>query len=137
MPITFHPEQRMILVCNFDTGFRPPEMVKVRPVVVLSPQRHNRETCIVVPVSTTAPYPVEAFHHKLEPASLPERLRGNVCWIKGDMVTTVANWRLDRVRAGKKPDGTRLYVAYKITEVDWAAVQRAIGVALGLGDRLA
>ena len=136
MPITFHPEQRMVLMCNFDTGFRAPEMVKIRPVIVLSAQRHNRETCIIVPVSTTKPYPIETFHHRLEPASLPDRLRKAESWVKGNMITTVANWRLDRVRVARNPDGSRQYVAHKITVADWAAVQQAVAVAIGLGHRL-
>lgn len=126
----------MILMCDFSTGFREPEMVKVRPVIVLSPQRHNRETCVVVPLSTTQPDPIQGFHHKLESASLPERLRGATSWVKGDMITTVANWRLDRVRAGRSREGVRTYVAHKVTNVDWAAVQHAIAIALGLGNRL-
>ena len=125
----------MVVMCNFDTGFRPPEMIKIRPVIVLSAQRHNRETCVVVPVSTTKPYPIEAFHHKLEPASLPDRLRKSESWVKGNMITTVANWRLDRVRVARNPDGSRQYVAHKITVADWSAVQQvAVPGNTGLQD---
>lgn len=126
----------MILMCDFSTGFREPEMVKVRPVIVLSPQRHNRETCIVVPLSTTEPDPIESFHHKLENESLPSRLQREVNWVKGNMVTTVALHRLDRVRAGRSPEGIRQYVAHKVTMIDWAATQKAVAIALGVGNRL-
>lgn len=136
MAITFHPEPRMILMCDFTTGFRPPEMVKVRPVIVLSPQRHNRDTCIVVPLSTTEPDPIEGFHHKLDPESLPLRLRDETTWVKGDTITTVAHWRLDRVRTGRSREGVRTYVAHKISAIDWAATQHAIAIALGMGNRL-
>ena len=37
--LPFQPKPGMLLMCDFDTGFRPPEMVKVRPVVVISPGR--------------------------------------------------------------------------------------------------
>ena len=30
MPITFHPHAGVVLICDFSTGFQPPEMVKRR-----------------------------------------------------------------------------------------------------------
>ena len=36
MPISKHPPQGSILTANFDQGFKKPEMVKLRLVVVLS-----------------------------------------------------------------------------------------------------
>jgi uncharacterized protein YifN (PemK superfamily) len=136
MAISFHPEPRMVLMCDFSTGFREPEMVKVRPVIVLSPQRNNRGTCIVAPLSATAPHPVHGFHHKLDPLSLPLRLRLAETWVKGDMVTTVGLHRLDRVRAGRSREGMRLFTAHKVTALDWPATQHAVAIALGLGSRL-
>ncbi|TAM88997.1 MAG: hypothetical protein EPN41_04700 [Candidimonas sp.] len=48
-----------IVICNFDTGFRVPEMVKQRPVVVISKtSTHARGLCTVVPLSTTLPVPM-------------------------------------------------------------------------------
>jgi hypothetical protein len=29
MPLTFHPKPGTIVICDYSTGFRPPEMVKV------------------------------------------------------------------------------------------------------------
>jgi uncharacterized protein YifN (PemK superfamily) len=31
MPLTFHPNAGDIVICDYSTGFQPPEMVKVRP----------------------------------------------------------------------------------------------------------
>jgi len=126
----------MVLMCDFSTGFKPPEMVKVRPVIVVSPQRHNRDTCIVVPLSSTEPDPIESFHHKLDPLSLPSKLRAETSWVKGDMITAVALHRLDRVRNGRSAAGARLYVSHKVTPIDWAATQHAVAIALGMGNRL-
>ena len=56
-PITFHPKPGHVLICDFNTGFRPPEMVKKRPVVVISESRQQLVT--VVPLSTTEPNPIE------------------------------------------------------------------------------
>ena len=50
-------------------------MVKQRPVVVVSPKTLKRNRLVtVVPLSTRAPDPVQKFHHKLDPASLPPSL---------------------------------------------------------------
>jgi mRNA interferase MazF len=44
-----------ILICDFSSGFVEPEMVKVRPVVVISPKPRKsiHSLCTVVPLSTT------------------------------------------------------------------------------------
>ena len=41
-------------MCDFDTGFKAPEMVKKRPVVVISPRRRrsSAQFYTVVPLST-------------------------------------------------------------------------------------
>ncbi len=61
MPITFVPDPGDVLMCDFTTGFQPPEMVKVRKVVVLSPRSRTAmpDTLLVVPLSKTAPVPRE------------------------------------------------------------------------------
>jgi mRNA interferase MazF len=133
MAITFHPEARMVLMCNFDTGFRAPEMTKIRPVVVLSPQRHNASTCLIVPLSTTEPAPIESYHHLLDVMSLPSRLRSAPTWVKSNMVNAVSLDRLDRIKDGKcKTTGKRLYVTHKVIWDDWLAIQRAVAIAAGI-----
>lgn len=134
MPITFKPSTGMVLMCNFDTGFQSPEMVKVRPVVVLSPQRNNGQTCTVVPLSSTAPEIMGPVHHEIDPLSLPARLRKvGPIWAKCDMVTTVGLARLDRVKDGRDGAGKRRYVAQSVTLDDLLAIRRAVLIALGLG----
>ena len=104
----FQPKPGMLLMCDFDTGFKPPEMVKVRPVVVISPgrKRSRARLCTVVPLSSAAPKPVESFHCRINPQSLPRTLRRRRdSWAKCDMLYTVSVDRLDRVRVnrGGKP----------------------------------
>jgi mRNA interferase MazF len=131
MAITFHPKPGTVLMCDFNTGFRAPEMVKKRPVVVISKSRQQLVT--VVPLSTTKPYPLEACHHELKDASLPACLRSGRHWAKCDMVNTVAFWRLDRVRAGKHPvTGKRIYVSHIVCPEDLAAIRKAVAHVLGL-----
>lgn len=134
MALPFHPDPGTLLVCNFDTGFRPPEMVKVRPVVVVSPRRRRgAELCTVVPLSTTRPEPEEPFHHRMDRRSLVGRYaRAEATWAKCDMLYTVSLERLDRVKVDKDARGKRRYVAQQIIEADWQAIRRCVALALGL-----
>jgi uncharacterized protein YifN (PemK superfamily) len=126
MPLTFHPDPGTIVVCDF-TGFRAPEMVKVRPVVVLSPRlRQHQEVVTVVPLSRTRPERIERFHHLLRPGAYPPAGEHEV-WAKADMVTTVALARLDRVRLGS---GEHTSFALPLAELD--AIRRCVRFALGL-----
>lgn len=55
MPLHFPVARGMIVLCDY-SGFRPPEMVKRRPVIVLSPRlAHRQHLATVVPLSTTVP----------------------------------------------------------------------------------
>ncbi len=134
MSITFHPQPGMVLICDFSTGFRAPEIVKRRPVVVISPRtRRKTQLCIVVPLITTPPVPVELHHHCLDPASLPAPLATRQTWAKCDMLMTVSLVRLDRVKMGKDPaTGKRIYASGTVTPSDLKAIQIAVLSALGL-----
>jgi len=99
-------------MCNFGEGFQAPEMVKNRPVVVLSPKlKRCSGLCTVVPISTVLPDPMEKWHYKLPQASLPNAklFIGKQSWVKGDMIYRVSFHRLDRIRIGKDGNGKRLY----------------------------
>jgi uncharacterized protein YifN (PemK superfamily) len=87
MAITYHPKPGTIVLCNYDTGFAPPEMVKRRPAVVVSPQTHTRAgLCTVVPLSTTPPKPVLAYHCLvvIDPP-LPDPWTAKEAWVTCDM----------------------------------------------------
>jgi uncharacterized protein YifN (PemK superfamily) len=135
MAIKFHPKRGTVLICDFTTGFKPPEMVKRRPVVVIS-SRPNRKTqlCIVVPLSTTPPVPVEGHHHQLDSRSLPGSLSTKPTWAKCDMILTVSMDRLDRVKTGKDKNGKRLYSSQAVTEDDFKAIKKSVLYALGFTD---
>src|ERR1035437_6405283 len=100
MPITFVPSPGDVLMCDFSTGFMPPEMVKVRRVVVLSPRNRVRipGTYIVVPISKTTPSPPEGCHCEFKARSYEFFHPVESVWAKADMVVSVAAHRLDRVR---------------------------------------
>jgi uncharacterized protein YifN (PemK superfamily) len=97
MTIPFHPNAGTILVCDFH-GMVKPEMVKTRPVVVISPRRRRHSgLCTVVPLSTTIPDPVMKWHYKMQFAQplSPDWTETDV-WIKCDMIYTVSFERLNR-----------------------------------------
>ena len=133
MSLNFVPRPGTLLICNFDTGFRPPEMVKKRPVVVISPKRRRGNAlCTVVPLSTTMPNPVEPFHHQMEARSLPGIYAENTTWAKCDMLATVSRERLDRVLIREKRNGKRRYLAVQVTTEDLDAIRSGVINALGL-----
>jgi mRNA interferase MazF len=128
VPLNFHPHPGTIVICDFSTGFRPPEMVKARPVVVISPRRRASGIVTVVPLSSTAPSPVEPWHYQLPPGLYP--LARRVMWAKCDMVTAVSLNRLDRVRS-KNSAGQRTHATYQIGPADLAAILGGVRAALG------
>ena len=89
MGLKFHPNRGAILICDYSSGFRPPEMVKARPVVIISP-RHRRRPglCTVVPLSSSEPEPIEPYHHELSVGAYP--LAKGRMWAKCDMLATVS-----------------------------------------------
>lgn len=96
--INWQPQPGQILICHFGLGFRPPEMVKTRPVMVISPKtRIWTKLCIVVPISSRAPDPAEHHHFKLPKGLLPDR-KYEEAWIKADTVMAVSCHRLDRLK---------------------------------------
>jgi mRNA interferase MazF len=118
-------------MCDF-TGFKAPEMVKYRPVVVVSRQlnaRHN--LCTVVPLSTREPNPVCDYHHLMDVDSMPGKLKKKASWAKCDMLFTVALARLDRLK-GPKKNGKRTYLTGVATDIDMVAIQRGILCGLSL-----
>lgn len=122
----------MVVMCDF-SGFQEPEMVKRRPVVVLSPRRRRGPGLFtVVPLSATVPNPVEPYHYRLHQASLPGEFGAKETWVKGDMLYTVSIRRLDRIKVGPLADGTRQYAIGRLTPDDWRATQRCVLAGLGL-----
>lgn len=54
MSLRFPPKLGTIVICDYSTGFCPPEMVKHRLAIVVSPRLPHRDgLCTVVPLSAT------------------------------------------------------------------------------------
>jgi uncharacterized protein YifN (PemK superfamily) len=126
--LSFHPDRGSIVICDYSTGFRPPEMVKVRPVVVVSPRRRSTRLLTVVPISSSAPMPAEPWHYLLPSGRYPPA-RGPV-WVKADLVSTVAIDRLDRVKV-RDVRGIQIYCVFQLEPCDMRAIDAAVKAALG------
>lgn len=125
MALTFYPKPGMILVCDFK-GYIAPEIIKTRPVVVISPAHLKRHDLItVVPLSTTAPNPVEDYHYLLKGSPVPGSAR--VAWAKCDLVATVCRGRLDRVRIARGN-----YQVGHISPQQVRAIRLAVACSLGI-----
>lgn len=130
MPLTYQPPAGVVVYCDF-SGFVQPEMVKTRPVVVLARNKKNNKLVTVVPISSTEPDTLQAYHHELLPNPIPDK-PGVRSWAKCDMLTTVFIARLDRVKQ-KLPNGKRTYLTPAISRSDFQAIQQCVVNALNLG----
>lgn len=139
MPITIHPKTGQILLCDFSSGFREPEIVKSgRPVVVLSPPMRGRSSLVTIAaLSTEAPTPVMPYHLELPRASMPQlgRFQERASWVKGDMIYTVGFHRLDLIRLGKRDPrtGKRIYFKQRIGRERMRQIHACVVHGLGLG----
>lgn len=134
MAIQFHPGQGVVVICDYSTGFIVPEMVKRRPAIVICPKIAGRPgLCTVVPLSTTPPDPVMPYHSEIKlPFGLPHPFDADTQWVKGDMVAAVSFDRLDLIRLGKRPDGSRRYLITPIGEELMGVVQGCVLNGIGL-----
>ncbi len=133
MVLRFHPKEGMFLVCDY-RGYEKPEMVKRRPVVVISPRFRTREgLCTVVPLSCSIPDPVMPYHVLLElDHPLGGRWQQMTLWAKCDMVTVASFKRLDLIRIGKTKDGRRLYNYTRLDDDKLLDLRQAVARSIGL-----
>lgn len=127
MSLLYQPKPRTVVMCDF-AGYVAPEMVKVRPVVVIAKHRHNRRLVTIVPLSTTEPDQLADHHHELSVNPLPDKPHTS-CWAKCDMVATVALARLDRYQVGRNQ-----FVTPEVSVADFAAIRAGVASALNLTD---
>jgi uncharacterized protein YifN (PemK superfamily) len=134
VPINFNPVAGTILLCDY-TGSIPPEMLKRRPVVVVSPSFKGRyRLATVVALSTTAPNQIAAYHYELAMnLPLPGRWNAARMWVKGDMLLAASFDRLDRFMVGKTAAGVRTYQSFQVPAGTLPDIQKAVLNGLGLG----
>lgn len=122
--LQFHPKAGTVLICDF-SGNIVPEIIKRRPVVVITPRLPLRDgLCTVVPLSTKAPDHPQPFHVRLETNYLPDQDFDS--WAKCDLVCSVSMKRLDRIKVGH-----RRYIAPGVSSSDLSAIRLGVLAALG------
>jgi uncharacterized protein YifN (PemK superfamily) len=115
--IQFQPKPGTILACHFGLGFEKPEMVKTRPVMVISGhQRVWTRVCVVVPISSKRPLEIRPHHYQL-PRGLVPGDKYPEAWVKGDMVIAVGSHRLDRIKTRFRQYVAPVAPAEVLTEV--------------------
>ncbi|WP_200291341.1 type II toxin-antitoxin system PemK/MazF family toxin [Rhodospirillum rubrum] len=88
MSLKFPPTPGTIVICDDNTGFKAPEMVKERLAVVVSPRLPYRDgLCTVVPLSTSPPRAGIRYQCKVAlPFDAPPPMRAlsngrkRICW---------------------------------------------------------
>jgi mRNA interferase MazF len=134
MALKYPVVPKTILLCDYNMGgFRAPEMVKRRPVVVLVgrlPRRDYLHT--VVPLSGSES---GANHHcRIElDEPLPGKFAQTVWWVKADMVSTVCFERLDLFRTERDHEGKRKYLnQLKVSDENFELIKERVRIALTL-----
>lgn len=134
MAIREHPELGAILRCDFSAGFKEPEMVSFRPVVVISPKIQARpQLCTIVALSTTPPLKEMPYHCQINiHPPLPRPFESDGVWVKGDMVYSVGFHRLDLFRMGKDRSGKRIYRYKPLSDDIIKKIQTCVLHGIGL-----
>ncbi|NLZ10860.1 MAG: type II toxin-antitoxin system PemK/MazF family toxin [Alcaligenaceae bacterium] len=136
--LQIHLKTGELVICSFDTGFMAPEMIKTRPVLVISKSStHWRGLCTVIPFSTTPPEKVERWHvlvrnplHRLLPPS-QRFAQATEMWAKCDMITTIGFSRI--TRPYDRQNGSRKYVSVRLSDADLDAVFAGVRAYLPAG----
>lgn len=124
--IQFHPKKGTVLICDF-RGNEVPEIVKKRPVVVVTPRLPYRDhLATVVPLSTTAPEHEVPYVVKLKGyyGNDPQKPQQ---YAKCDLICSVSFKRLDRVKVA-----FRKFISPELSSEDLEAVIHGVRAALGL-----
>jgi mRNA interferase MazF len=134
LSILYPVPRRAIVLCDYSLGgFRPPEMVKRRPAVVVSPRLPHRNGLFsVVALSGTEPEKPVPYVVRIELGEpLPAPFSASVWWAKCDMVATVAAERLDLFRTARSPEGKRKFIQPRLDAEVFQSLM--LGVLYGLG----
>ena len=134
MGIRHHPQIGTVVLCDFSSGFIPPEMTKKRPAIIISKAIKARPNlCTVVAMSTTKPTKLMPYHVEIDlPFSLPRPYDAKRVWVKGDMINSVGFQRVDLFRLGRDKSGKRLYLTNPLPDDLIALVQSRVLHSLGL-----
>lgn len=135
MGLKFSPKLGQIIICDYSTGFREPEMVKKRLAVVVSPRLPNRDgLCTVVPLSTSPSRTGIRYQCRIElPFPAPMPYEGAIKWAKCDLIATLSYHRMSLpYTARDHVTGKRNYIQMVLPADEMSRIRHAILNALGL-----
>jgi mRNA interferase MazF len=135
MSLQFAPQQGLVVICDYSTGFKEPEMVKKRLAVVISKRLPYRDQlCTVVPLRTTPAREGIRYQCKIElPFEAPAPYEGKVKWAKADMLATLAHHRMTLPSTGRDPmTGKRKYLKIVLEAAELRKIRLAMLYALSL-----
>jgi uncharacterized protein YifN (PemK superfamily) len=135
MALKFPPKPGMIVICDYTTGFREPEMVKERLAIVISSRLPHRDRlCTVVPLSTTPARAGIRYQCRIElPFDAPSPYEGRIKWAKADMLATVSFDRIGLPYTGRdRATGKRKYLQIVVSIDELTRVRRDVLFSIGL-----
>ena len=133
MPIQYNPNKGQVLMCDFSEGFKEPEMVKERAVIVFKSSGRSK-LVTVIPLSSVARNPKQNHHMVVPNMELPNTawFKNRDSWLKGYMVYTVGWHRLSLVRMGKST-GRRNYYTGRLSLPMLKELDKCVLNGIGLG----
>ncbi|MDC5702974.1 type II toxin-antitoxin system PemK/MazF family toxin [Vibrio europaeus] len=133
MGLKYSPKVGQILMCNFN-GFKEPEMVKDRPVLVIGTRPNGHRLATIVCLSTTEPDRIQPYHMQLDDNHLPRHRFFNkgTTWVKADMVYTLSLDRLSYVSLGSM-NGKRQYFQNRLGRETMKEVYSSVLHGFNLG----
>lgn len=131
MALSYYPRAGEVVLCHYDRTALGAEMIKSRPAVIVGPRLRRRGDLVgVVPLSTTRPVSLEAYHCEIVlDRPLPKPFDAPVMWAKCDMYSSVSLLRLDRFKAAR--GGNRQWTTGRVDESQLVALRAAVLYGLG------
>lgn len=136
MPLLKPPNVGAVVLCMFPDELMVPEMIKTRPVVVISPRIPGRyDLTTIIPLSTTEPNPFLPHHCEIPIRLMPKSLQSEAThvWAKCDMLYTFSITRLDRFKSGRdRKTGKRLYETGQLELEQIQQIRCCIAAGIGI-----
>lgn len=134
MPLQYPPDRGEVLICDFENYLPKGEMVKQRPVIVLSPRiAQRRDIVTVVALSTTEPLTYLNYHLEITfDPPYSKKYSSMTMWLKGDMLYTMNLSRLSRPHSKDPQTGERSYPIRIIDASVMKDVERCVLAGLGI-----
>lgn len=131
MPLPYHPHPGEVLICDFDDAAIGAEIIKRRPVVVISRRdASGGRLATVIPLSTTAPSTTQPWHHPMPHLRIKGWPDTPTTWAKCDLICTVSFLRLNKPYI--KTRSGRSYITAALDPIDLAQIRTGVRAWLHL-----